>query len=79
VFSPIYDQVVAIKGSCQVDEERIYIATQINVLSEIECDYNADILKKKLGSKSQIDDGHLTDLFNRANGTLRMLNSELRL
>jgi hypothetical protein len=55
------------------------LTTKLQVFSEIECDYNADMLKKKLGKKDQIDDGHLGKMFTLAVNTLQVLTMQLRL
>lgn len=62
----------------QVDEEAIDL-THEQVLKEIECDYNAETLKKKLGAKDFIDDGSLLQMYSMGLTTLRVLMCEMRL
>ena len=48
-------------------------------MSDIECDYNADMLKKKLSGKDRIDDGRLLELYTLGMNTLKGLMCSLRL
>ena len=63
----------------QVDAELIEHETSLQILSDIECDYNADMLKKKLSGKDRIDDGRLLELYSLGMNTLKALMCSLRL
>ena len=51
----------------------------MKILSEIECEYNADMLKKKMSGKDRIDDGRLIELYTLGMNTLKDLMFSLRL
>lgn len=51
----------------------------MQILSQIECEYNADMLKKKMSGKDRIDDGRLIELYTLGMNTLKALMCSMRL
>ena len=63
----------------QVEEEQIIQETAVQILSQIECEYNVDQLKRKMAGKDTIEDDRLTDLYRLGLNTLKALMLNLRL
>lgn len=52
---------------------------QIQILSQIECEYNVDQLKRKMSGKDAIEDDRLSELYRLGLNTLKALMLGLRL
>ena len=63
----------------QVEEQQIIQETAVQILSQIECEYNVDQLKRKMAGKDAIEDERLTDLYRLGLNTLKALMLGLRL
>ena len=63
----------------QVEERQIIQETAVQILSQIECEYNVDQLKRKMAGKDNFEDERLTDLYRLGLNTLEALMLGLRL
>lgn len=50
-------------GGNQVDEQQLEYALNLPILSQIECEYNADQLKRKIAGKDLIEDEKLQEFY----------------
>lgn len=63
----------------QVEEKQIIQETVEQILSQIECEYNADQLKRKMQGKDTMEDERLFELYSLGFSTLKALMLALRL
>ena len=63
----------------QVEEAQIVQETAVQILSQIECEYNVDQLKRKMAGKDAIEDERLCELYSFGLNTLKSLMLGLRL
>lgn len=66
-------------GGNQVEERQIVQETAVQILSQIECEYNVDQLKRKIAGKDAIEDERLSELYHLGLNTLKALMLGLRL
>ena len=66
-------------GGNQVEEEQIIQETAVQILSQIECEYHVDQLKRKKSGKDTFEDDRLTELYRLGLNTLKALMLGLRL
>jgi len=64
-----------------VEEKQIIQATSVQILSQIECEYNADLVKRKLtgGVSDQFEAERMLELYCLGLNTLQALMYLLRL
>ena len=63
----------------QVEQAQIIQETAVQILSQIECEYNVDQLKRKMAGKDVIEDDRLSELYGLGLNTLKALMLACRL